>query len=681
MTLAAATLFAVGALSGWLAGAGRLDGRADAQDGPPADPGRRDVGPRPATEHTRKANAALAGSLPFDDDRDFEDARRGLIAPLPDGGLVKNAAGQVTWDVGRYAFLKTDAAVPDTVNPSLWRQARLLAYTGLFEVTEGIYQVRGNDLSNITFIEGKDGVTVMDPLITTEVARAALELYYRHRPRKPVVAVIHTHSHADHYGGVKGVVSEEDVRAGKVRVIAPAHFTEESISENVLAGNAMTRRATYQYGTFLPPGPRGQVTAGLGLTTSVGPPTLILPTESVTRTGQTLTIDGLTYEFQMAPGTEAPAEMHFFIREYKALCPAENATHNLHNLYTLRGAKTRDARAWARSLDETLALFGGRAEVLFAPHHWPTWGNARVVEHVRVVRDTWKYLHDQTLRLANHGYTMLEIAEMIELPDSLARNWATRGYYGSVNHNAKSIYNFYLGWYDANPATLHPLPPAAASKKYVEYMGGADAVLARARRDFDAGEYRFVAQAVNHVVLADPGNRAARDLLADALEQLGYQSENATWRNCYLMGASELRRGVRKLPTASASSPDTVRAMPLDLFFDYLGVRLNGPRAAGKEAVLHFDFTDVGEQYTLTLENGVLHHARGKPAAGADCSLTLTRGLLDDVIMGQTTFEKAIAGGTARVEGKPAVLLEFLSLLDSFDFWFDLVTANPPPKS
>jgi alkyl sulfatase BDS1-like metallo-beta-lactamase superfamily hydrolase len=637
-------------------------------------------GPKPATEHTKKANAAFAKTLPVADKRDFEFAKRGLIAELPDGGVVKNAKGVVVWDPRKYSFIKQGQEAPDTVNPSLWRQAQLLSLDGLFKVTDQIYQVRGYDLSNITFIEGKEGITVVDPLISEETARAALDLYYQHRPKRPVVAVIYTHSHADHFGGVRGVVSEADVKAGRVRIVAPEHFVQEAISENVMAGTAMSRRATYMFGPLLPKDATGQVTSGLGLTTSTGTVTLILPTDIVSSTGQKLTIDGLSYEFLMAPSSEAPAEMHFFIAEHKALCTAENAVHTMHNMYTLRGAKTRDSRKWAGYLTESLEMWGDKAEVLFAPHHWPTWGNAEIVDHLTKYRDTFKYIHDQVLRLANHGYTMIEIAEMVKLPPSLEANWACRGYYGSVNHNAKAVYNFYLGWYNANPATLHELPPAAAAKRYVEYMGGADAVLARAKQDFAKGEYRWVAQVVNQVVLAEPTNQDARNLQADTLEQLGYQTENGTWRCFYLQGAQELRHGVVKAPVGDAASRDIVRAMPLEMFFDYLGVRLNGPKANGLKATINMSFTDTKENYLVTLENSVLNRFKNKQAKKADCTVTLKRSTLDDIVLGQTTIVKAITSGDVRIEGNAKALQDMLNCLDSFEFWFDIVTANPPPK-
>jgi alkyl sulfatase BDS1-like metallo-beta-lactamase superfamily hydrolase len=641
---------------------------------------RADEQPKPASDATRAVHSQVIKDLPFADRRDFEDAARGLIAPLPDGGVLRNDRDAVIWDPRQFDFIKLDKAAPETVNPSLWRQAQLLTLTGLFKVTDQIYQVRGYDLANITFIEGREGIVVVDPLMAVETARASLELYYKHRPKKPIVAVIYTHSHSDHFSGAAGVISQTDVETGKVRVIAPEHFLDEVVSENVMAGIAMSRRGGYMFGSSLPRGPQGQVTAALGLALPGGTRSLILPTQSIRKTGDKLVIDGLTYEFQMAPDTEAPSEFHFFIPELKALCTAENAIHTMHNVYTLRGAKMRDARAWAYFLGEALELFGARSDVLFAPHHWPVWGKDRVNEHISTVRDTFKYIHDQTLRLANHGYTMVEIAEMIELPESLRHNWASRGYYGSLNHNAKAVYNFYLGWFDGNPATLHELPPADAARRYVDYMGGAEAVLAKARRDFEAGEYRWVAEVVSRVVFADPQNKPARALLADAFEQLGYQSENATWRNFYLRGAAELRNGVQKIAGFKGDRPEILRAMPLDQFFDCLAVRLNGPKAAGKKRAINVIVSDTNERFVLILENSVLRYRRNRESAGSDCAVTLTRAGLNELFTGRSTPAEKIRSGLFQIAGKPEALEDVLSCLDDFDYWFELVAPNPPPK-
>ncbi len=630
--------------------------------------------PKDATDATKKMNSSVLEKLQFGSKQDLEDAQKGFVAPLPDGGVIRAKDGKAAWDLTRFSFIKQGSPSPDSVNPSLWRQAQLLMCTGLFKVTDRIYQVRGADLSNITFIEGDTGVIVVDPLITQETAKASLDLYYAHRPKKPVVSVLYTHSHIDHYGGVKGVVSEEDVKAGKVKVVAPDGFMRAALDENVMAGNAMSRRASYMYGAFVPPGPKGMVGSGLGITTSMGTVTLIEPTAVIRKTGQEVTIDGLKFVFQLVPDTEAPAEMHFYLPQLKVLCTAENCTHTLHNVYTLRGAKIRDALAWSKYLNEALELWGDSSEILLSVHHWPVWGNKRVVDRIKKERDMYRYIHDQALRLANHGYTMVEIAEMLELPDTLAKEWYNRGYYGTMNHGVKSVYVKYLGWFDGNPANLHPLPPVEAAKRYVEFMGGSETVVSKARQYYDKGEYRWVAEVMNHVVFADPDNKAARELQADALEQLGYQSESGPWRNFYLSAAKELREGVQEWASEGSASPDSIRAMPLDLFFDYLGIRLNGKKAAGKSMVLNWNFTDTNEKYVLSLENCALTHTPNKQAANADCTVTLTRQVLNEIIVGKTDLPGKLASGEIKVDGDKAKLGELLSLMDKFDLWFNIVT-------
>ncbi|WP_208863948.1 alkyl/aryl-sulfatase [Roseomonas gilardii] len=626
-----------------------------------------------ATEATKQANAALLRELPFQDTTDFQNAHRGFIAALP-GEVIKGQGGNVIWNPGKYAFIKEGVAAPDTVNPSLWRNAQLINISGLFEVASGIYQIRNLDLSNMTIIEGAEGITVIDPLVSEETAKAGMDLYFKNRGQKPVKAVIYTHSHVDHYGGVRGVVSEQDVSAGKVKVYAPEGFLEAAVAENVMAGNAMSRRASYMYGNLLPADPKGQVGAGLGTTTSAGTVTLIPPTNTITRTGQKEVIDGLTYEFLMAPGSEAPSEMLWFIEEKKAMEAAEDATHTLHNTYSLRGAKIREPLPWSKYLNQALTMWGDKAEVLFAQHHWPTWGNGNIKELLEKQRDLYRYINDETLRMVNHGMTMREIAESFKLPDSLGHFWANRGYYGSIYHDVAATYVLYLGWFDGNPATLHELPPVEASKKYVEFMGGADALLEKARKSYAAGDYRWVAQVVHHAVFADPKNQAAKDLEADALEQLGYQSEAGPWRNFYLTGAQELRKGVAELPTPNTASPDTIRAMNLNLFFDYLGVRLNAEKAANKQAKLNFDFSDTNEKYFVQLENGVLNHTEGRNVDGADASLTLSRGTLNDIILQKVSLDDALQSGGVKLSGNRAKLNDLVSSLDSFPFWFNIVT-------
>ncbi|MFC6979289.1 alkyl/aryl-sulfatase [Microbulbifer taiwanensis] len=519
----------------------------------------------------------------------------------------------------------------------------------------------------------------MDPLISAETARVGLDLYRKHRGNKPVLGVIYTHSHIDHYGGVRGIVDEKDVKSGKVKVIAPEGFVEEAVSENVFAGNHMSRRASFMYGNLIPKDPKGSLGTGLGLGTSTGNVTLIAPTDVISKNGQTVDVDGLTFEFMLAPGSEAPSEMHFYIPQLKAVSAAENANHTLHNLYTLRGAKVRNARAWSSYLHDTIERWGDRAEVLFGPHHWPTWGNRNVVNHLKKQRDLYKYLNDQTLRMANHGYNMVETAEMMELPPELADYWANRGYYGSVNHDTRAVWNYYLGFFDGNPARLYPLPPAAAGKKFVEYMGGADNVLKRAKRDYDAGNYRWVAQVLDQLVSAEPNNQVARNLLADTLEQLGYQQENGPWRNFFLSGAKELREGVKKLPVPVTASPDTIRNMPIEMFFDYQAIRLNGKKAAGKNLAFNIELPDVDQRYSLVLENGVLNY--GKPVDKPDATVTTNRASLNDIMLGTATMQDKITDGSAKVSGDTDALNTFLAMLDTFEFWWNLVTPNPPPKS
>ncbi|WP_238123305.1 MULTISPECIES: alkyl/aryl-sulfatase [unclassified Xanthobacter] len=633
------------------------------------------AGSQPASATTKAANAKLLTELPFANMQEFEEAKAGFIAPLPDNGVIKNGKGQPVYDLSQFtAFIGEGKPAPDTVNPSLWRQSQLIMLGGLFKVTDKIYQVRAADLSNITFIEGSNGIIVVDPLISEETAKYALELYYAHRPKKPVVAVIYSHSHVDHYGGVRGVVSEDDVKSGKVKIYAPEGFLDAAVSENVMAGNAMSRRASYMYGNLLPPSPTGQVGAGLGPTTSFGTVTLIPPTDTIKQNGEKRQIAGLTIEFWMAPDSEAPAEMFFYIPSLKALCTAEDATHTLHNTYSLRGAKIRNPLAWSKYLNEALYNWGGDVEVLFAPHHWSLTGNKKIVQHLKNQRDLYRYINDQPLRLANHGYHMIEIAEMLNLPEGLQKDWSARGYYGTVNHDVKSTYVRYLGWFNGNPATLHQYPERIAAGKYVEFMGGADAILKKAKASYDAGDYRWVAQVVNHVVYADPGNKAARALQAAALEQMGYQAESGPWRNFYLSGAKELREGVAKLGAPSTASPDTIRSMTLDLLFDYAAMRLNGDKAAGKVMKINWNFTDTNQQYVLELENSALNHIAGYQVPDADATIALSRAKLDDILLGQTTFEKEVSAGSVVVQGDANKLGELLAMLDKFEFWFNIVT-------
>jgi alkyl sulfatase BDS1-like metallo-beta-lactamase superfamily hydrolase len=610
-------------------------------------------------------------ALPFSDTADFDDAARGFLGTV-DNAKIANSQGRVVWSLEAYGFL-SDAKAPATVNPSLWRQSRLNMHHGLFEVVPGVYQVRGLDIANMTLIEGDKGVIVVDTLTSIEGARAAMELYFEHRGKRPISAVIFTHTHTDHWGGARGVLDDATLASGKVAIIAPNFFMEHAVSENIIAGPAMLRRAQYQFGPLLAKGVRGQVDCGLGKSMAAGSVALLRPTDLIIATGDKRTIDGVEFEFQMAPNSEAPAEMHFFIPRYKLLNLAENCTHNFHNLLPFRGADVRDALAWSKYLNEALRMWGGKADAMCGQHHWPVWGRERIDTMIRQQRDLYKFAHDQTVRLMNHGLTATEIAEAIRLPESLEGAWHIRGYYGHIRHNVKAIYQKYLGWYDANPVNLDALPPVAAATKYVEYMGGSAAILVRARADFAKGEFRFVAQAVSHLVFAEPDNLAARALLADTFEQLGYAAESSTWRNAYLFGAQELRNGMPKVPPRSPMPLDTLAALRTEQLWDVLGVRLNGPKAEGKHIVLNWSFTDTGETFVLNLENSALTYTEGVQAANADASFALARGVLDQVIAKQTSFQDAVEAGKIKVAGDPARLTELMGLMDEFPRMFEIV--------
>jgi alkyl sulfatase BDS1-like metallo-beta-lactamase superfamily hydrolase len=614
---------------------------------------------------------AMLKALPFADTADFDDAARGFLGTI-EHAKITSRSGRTVWSLEPYGFL-SDTEAPATVNPSLWRQSRLNMQHGLFEVVPGVYQVRGLDIANMTLIEGDTGVIVLDTLTSIEGARAAMELYFRHRGRKPVAAVIFSHTHTDHWGGARGVLDDAMLASDKVPIIAPNLFMEHAVSENIIAGPAMLRRAQYQFGAFLAKGVRGQIDCGLGKSMAAGAVALLRPTDLIMETGDRRVIDGVEFEFQMAPNSEAPAEMHFYIERYKLLNLAENCTHNFHNLLPFRGADVRDALAWSKYLNEALKMWGGKAEAMCGQHHWPVWGRERIDTMIRQQRDLYKFAHDQTIRLMNHGLTAAEIAETIRLPKSLEGAWHTRGYYGHIRHNVKAIYQKYLGWYDANPVNLDPLPPVESGKKYVEYMGGGDAILSRAKKDFEKGEFRFVAQALSHLVFAEPDNAAARAMLADTFEQLGYAAESATWRNAYLFGAQELRQGMPKTPPRPPMPRETLAALRTSQLWDVLGVRLNGPKAEGKHIVLNWSFVDTGETFVLNLENAALTYTEGVQAPNADASFTLARATLDGVIAKQTTFPEAVAAGKVKVAGDPMKLAELMSLMDEFPRMFEIV--------
>lgn len=620
---------------------------------------------KPATPAIAKLNQELLDRLPFDDVQDFDDADRGFIAAL-EPGVVKAADGRVVWDNDSYDFITGDA--PSTVNPSLWRQSKLVAKQGLYEVVEGIYQARGLDLSNITFIEGDTGVIVIDPLISTETAAAALGLYRAHRGERPVVAVIYSHSHVDHFGGVFGVATQDDVDAGRIQVIAPEGFTGHAVSENVYAGTAMSRRAGYMYGAVLARGPQGAVGAGLGQTTSSGELGLIVPTLEITTTGETHTIDGVEIEFQMAPGTEAPSEMHFYFPRYRALCMAENATHTLHNLLTLRGAVVRDPHVWSAYLTEAIERFGDRTDAAFASHHWPTWGGDRIVEFIGNQRDLYAYLHDQTLRLLNQGYNGAEIAEQLELPPALTNAWNTHGYYGSISHNVKAIYQRYMGWFDGNPARLWPHTPENLGTRYVEAIGGLDRVVEVAQAAFDSGDFRWAATLLDHAVFADESHAAARALYADTLEQLAYGAENATWRNFFLSGATELRGENFGTPTVTAA-PAIVAQLSPEQLFDSIAISVDGPKAW--DLTLRFDvtFSDLDRSFRASLHNGVfIAREKAPEPETADATITTTKLRMIALLGGDTT------SGGLEITGDAGILQTLFGVLDSGDPAFDIVT-------
>ncbi|WP_336083001.1 alkyl/aryl-sulfatase [Nocardia sp. SSK8] len=628
-------------------------------------------GQNSATDSIRSGNDGVLRRLPFGDEQDFADAERGFVAALTPG-IVKNDAGEVVWDSDGYAFLDEDC--PPTVNPSLWRQSKLCAMQGLYEVTDGIYQIRGLDLSNMTLVEGQTGVIIIDPLISVETAAAGLALYREHRGDRPVTGVIYSHSHIDHFGGVKGVTTQEAVDAGSCPIIAPVGFTEHAVEENVYAGTAMARRAAYMYGAALPRGPLGAVGAGLGPTTSTGMPTLISPTVYIDHTGQTVTVDGVQIEFQMTPGTEAPSEMNFYFPARRALCMAENATHTLHNLLTLRGALVRDPHVWSKYLTEAINRYAARADVVFASHHWPTWGTERLTEFLSIQRDLYGYLHDQTLRALNKGATGIEIAEDIQLPPAIENAWSTHGYYGSVSHNVKAIYQRYMGWFDGNPATLWQHPPTEGARRHLEYMGGADEVLAKARKSYAEGDFRWVAQVLNYVIFAEPDNAEAKALQADTLEQLGYGSENGTWRNFFLMGAYELRHGAVGTPLSSAAS-DITDALSVEQIFDAVALRIDGPRAWAAQIVLDWRITDTGTVHRTQLRNGLLvHFDVDTDLPDPDATFALTEADLRATLLGGQDLRQMIADGRVKVTGDSGKLVELVGYLDAPDPDFAIVT-------
>jgi alkyl sulfatase BDS1-like metallo-beta-lactamase superfamily hydrolase len=633
------------------------------------------ISPKPATEATKKINQGFFNKLDFTDRRSFDNAKKGFIATLNPITIAHDSGSRAAFDLEGLSFLNDEPA--ETVNPSLWRQAQLNALNhGLYEVVPGIYQVRSFDIANMTLIKSDSGWIIIDPLTSTEASRTGLALANKELGERPVVAVIITHSHADHFAGILGVMSHEDAESGKVAMIAPEHFVNEALSENVLAGNVMSRRATYMYGNLLPSSPTGFVTTGLGAALSMGNTGFIIPNDLIKETGETRHIDGVDIEFQMTPGSEAPAEMVFYFPQFKALCMSEITSHHLHNLYTPRGAQVRDALAWAAQINESIDLFGDRLEVEFASHHWPIWGRQEAIEYLKKQRDMYKYIHDQTLRLANHGYIKEEIAEQIKLPESLGKEFYNRDYYGTVHHNARAVYVKYLGFFDGNPATLYPLPPTEVATRYLEFMGGADAIVEKARGCFDAGDYRWVAEVLNHVVMAEPDHFNARALQADTLEQLGYQSESGPWRNFYLCGALELRQGLPK-GAAFGATASMAKSMPLENLYQTMAVRLNGPSADGLVIHLNLDFTD-SEPTLLSIENAVLHAFTGKQHQKPNATLRMSAVNFKFMMTGNTDAMKLLESGELEMSGDFEALGKFRELFDQFERRFPIVTPRKP---
>jgi alkyl sulfatase BDS1-like metallo-beta-lactamase superfamily hydrolase len=662
--------------------------------------------PKPPTAFTKAENAKY-DFLPYDNKADFEDAARGFIAHLPDNVIVHD--GKVVFNAKPFE-IPVDAATPDTMNPSLWRICKLNGFSGLFKVADGLYQVRSIDIANMTIMEcgeKNDGLIIIDCTQTAIAAGAALELYRQNVPggdKRKVKAVIFTHSHVDHYGGVGGVTTPDEVLNGDVRIIAPENFTDEAVSENLYAGNAMFRRATYMYGTGLtiPPGvavpPIGPGAAqtlgcGLGVLGASQAPTLFTPQKPgdwVTPDNLKMKIDDIEFEFLLVPGSEAPSEMHFFTpstpgRKRNWLCTAENAVHTLHNFYTLRGAKTRDISKWVKYLNLTLDKWGDKAEVLYAPHHWPIWDTDKIVAHIENYRDAFKYIHDRALFLANSGYSLPQIGTMVKLPEALAKHWATRGYYGTVSHNARAIYNFYLGYFGGNPADLNPLPPPEASPRYVKLMGGASTVVKEARDAYDKGEYRWAAQLLEHVVYADPKNQEARNLQADAFEQLGYQAEGATWRNFYFVGAKELRNGVPNTPVQVTDPEYLAPNITLALTCEYVAIAVDSDKACNKLITINFKAlkekggTDIEEERSLVLKNSVIN-SRAILLDKADVELTATTKDLNRVMLSGSVMEaeRALKDGTIKAVGDEKAFVDVIALMTQFPFWFPIVTPSDP---
>ncbi|WP_171599599.1 alkyl sulfatase dimerization domain-containing protein [Rhizobium sp. WYCCWR 11152] len=619
----------------------------------------------------------LRATLPFDDKRDFEEAKRGFVA-APSYKQIMAEAGNVAWDIGSYEYLLQGKDF-DSIHPSLQRQAILNMAYGLYEVVPGkIWQVRGFDLSNISFVKGDTGWIVFDPLTAKETAKAALDFINQQIGERPVVAVVYSHSHGDHYGGVRGVANEADVKSGKVQIIAPKGFMEHAVAENVYAGNAMNRRLYFQYGVLLPRSPFGHVDQSIGKNTAAGTTGLIEPTRYMEKDFEELTVDGVTMVFQNTPGTEAPAEMNTYFPQFKAFWAAENITGTVHNIYTLRGALIRDALAWSKHINTALYRFGGEAEVMFASHSWPRWGNDRIQDVMRTQRDVYANLNNEVLHLANQGVTINEIQNVYKLPKSLQNQWAAHSYHGSEEHNSRAVINRYLGYWDGNPATLTPLSPRDSAPLYVEMMGGAGPIIAKGQELFDQGKYQYAMEILNKLVYAEPGNQAAKDLLADVFEQIGYQKESPSVRNSFLAAAYELRSGMPAGAAPKTTGPDTIRAMSTGLWLDFLGIRLDSTKTEGMKGVINLVTPDNGEKYVVELSNSTLTNIKGVQAPHPDLTITIDRTDLESVMGGKATFDELIASGKAKFEGDRKVFSEIGSSLVQFTPDFELMPGTKP---
>ena len=672
LPLVALTLIFILANSAIAAGGGGVVADPGAMEGKHFDP----QGNSPS-QFTIELQNGLRKTLPFEDKRDFEEAQRGFIA-APAYKQIMADAGNVAWDMGSYEFLLQGKDF-DSINPSLQRQAILNMAYGLYEVVPGeIYQVRGFDLANISFIKTNTGWIVFDPLTSKETARAALELVNEKLGKRPVVAVVYSHSHGDHFGGVRGVVDEADVKSGKVKIIAPAGFMEHAIAENVYAGNAMTRRMYFQYGVLLPRSPFGHVDQSIGKNTAAGNLGLIEPNVYITEPFEKMTVDGVEMEFQNTPGTEAPAEMNTYFPQYKAFWAAENITGTIHNIYTLRGALVRDPLAWSKNINNALYRYGNNAQVMFASHSWPRWGNERIQEVMRTQRDAYAHLNNEVLHLANNGVTINEIQNVYQLPDSLKKQWAAHSYHGSEEHNSRAVINRYLGYWDANPATLIPLSPKDSAPLYVEMMGGSSKILAKGRQLYKQGKYREAMEIVNKLVYAQPDNTAAKDLLADIFEQIGYQKESPSVRNSFLGAAYELRHGMPTGASPKSNGPDIIRAMTTELWLNSLAISMDSKKAAGMHFVINLSTPDNGEKFVVEMSNSALTNIKGQQAANPTLAITINRSDLEQVMGGQTTFDQLLAQGKAQFDGDRKAFDQLKSTLTVFKPDFELMPGTKP---